>query len=241
MYVNRKRYQPSYYCLFDEIPEITYEKIGTDYVGSAIDDDGDIIFSDHLGYESFGGAFGGRELTLHMKDGSIKKIKDHWFDWGYYPNHGKFVHIGAGTLESLQDCYVYRGYNINKNTFEKMLGDYYSREKEYEYHEIEKWCELQYKWHDLIISGIKYPYMVNYKGDFVDKYTKERQYGVRHNICKMEKVDDGYKDFPLCLFKLEYHNGDRLIKIERKMIDVLRESLSGYTDEQIISNCGLYV
>ena len=36
MYVSRKYKPENYYCMFDEIPEITYEKIGCDYVGSAL-------------------------------------------------------------------------------------------------------------------------------------------------------------------------------------------------------------
>lgn len=37
MHVTRRYGQEHYYCLFDEIPEITYEKIGSSYVGSATD------------------------------------------------------------------------------------------------------------------------------------------------------------------------------------------------------------
>ena len=40
MYVARKKGWKHYYCMFDEIPEITYEKIGCDYVGSACDENG---------------------------------------------------------------------------------------------------------------------------------------------------------------------------------------------------------
>lgn len=117
MHVTRRYGQEHYYCLFDEIPEITYEKIGSSYVGSATDNNGNIIFSNYLGYESFGNAFGGRELTLKMKDGTTEKVKDYWFDWGHYKNHGEFIDIGGGTLEKLQECYVYCGYNINKKYF----------------------------------------------------------------------------------------------------------------------------
>lgn len=129
--------------MFDEIPKITYEKVGADYVGSVTDQDGNIIFSDYLSYNSWGKAFANMELTLHMKDGSIQKIKDYWYDCGYYKQHGEFINVGGGTLESLQKCYVYCGYNINKAIFQKMLDDYYLREKEYDYREIEEWVKLQ--------------------------------------------------------------------------------------------------
>ena len=160
---------------------------------------------------------------------------------GHYSKHGEFVAIGGGTLESLQNCYVYCGYNINKQTFEKMLDDYYSREKEYEDYELENWCKLQYRWYDVVIDGVKYPYMVNYKGDFVKKNSKEPAYGLRHNILIHKKINDEHKSFPLCLFKLKYKDGDRLVKIERNMIDILRKSLVGYTDEEIIQNCKLNI
>lgn len=51
MYVARKYGNAHYYCMFDEIPEVTYEKIGLDYVGSAVDENGNVIFSEHLGHE----------------------------------------------------------------------------------------------------------------------------------------------------------------------------------------------
>lgn len=240
MYVARKYGQEHYYCLFDKIPEITYEKIGSSYIGSATDNNGNIIFSNYLGYESYGNAFGGRELTLKMKDGTTEKIKDHWFDWGYYKKHGDFIDIGGGTLEQLQKCYVYCGYNINKCTFEKMLDDYYSREKEYKYDEIEEWCNLQYKWYPVIIGNKRIPLMVNERGDFTEKETKKRIY-VRENTCRLRYKYNGKtdKEFKQCLFKYSYMDGDRKIKIERKMLDVLKESLTNYTIDQIISNCKL--
>lgn len=238
MYVSRKNGNKSYYCLFDKIPEVTYEQVGSDYVGSAIDEDGNIVLSNHLGYEVHGGAFGGREFTLKMKDGSTRTIKDHWFDYGSYEKHGEFIQVGGGTLKELQDCYVYCSYDIGQQIFNKMLDDYYSREREYTYEEIEQWCKLQYKWHDLIINGTKYPYMVNEKGDFVDKYTKKHVY-VRHNRLILREVNGELKEFIICLFKLKYNNGHRLVNIERKMFDVLRESLPEFTDEQIIKNCSL--
>lgn len=124
---------------------------------------------------------------------------------------------------------------INIDTFQMMLDDYYSREKEYEYYEIEKWCKLQYKWYDVIIDGKKYPYMVNKKGNFVHKYSKEPIYP-RTNKCIWRFQKDTGKSFDLCLFELKYNNGNRLIKIQRKMMDVLKESLP-FSEEDIKHNC----
>ena len=241
MCVIRKYSNVLYYCLFDEMPEVTYERNGLSYVGSAVDENGNIILSHYLKYDSYGNAFGGHELNLHMKNGTIEKVKDYWFDYGSYPDHGEFIDIGAGTLESLQNCYVYSSCNINKKSFEKMLDEYYAREKEYDYGDIEKWCKLQYRWHDVIIDGVKYPYMVNKKGDFVEKYTKKYVYGFRENIIRINKYDVGRKYFPLCIFKLSYFDGYKMVKIERNMLDVLKESMPEYTKDQIIRNCRLNV
>lgn len=237
MCVARRYGNEHYYCLFNKIPEITYEKIGMDYIGSATDEFGNIIFSNLLHWERWGDAFAGRELSLKMKDGSITKIKDHWFDCGSYKEHGEFISIGARTLEKLQDCYVYQGMNINKKTFEKMLNDYYSREKEYEYREIEEWCKLQYKWYDVVIDGFKYPFMVNKKGNFVDKYSKEPIH-TRHNktIGRFKWGGKTDKHFDLCLFELKYKDRDKLVKVERRMIDVLKESLP-FDEEYIKLKC----
>ena len=48
MCVIRKYRDVHYYCMFDEIPEITYEKIGAHYIGSAVDSDGNVVFSRYL-------------------------------------------------------------------------------------------------------------------------------------------------------------------------------------------------
>lgn len=236
-----ENYGRTQYCIvFDEIPQLTYEKIDKDYVGSAVDHEGNILLSLHLGYEAAGEAFAGSELTLNMKDGTVEKIKNHWFDWGSYKPHGEFINVGANTLENLQNCYVYRGYNINKNAFMKMLEDYYSRDKEYDDCEIQTWCRLQHKWYDVYIDGKNYPYMVNKKGEFIHKDSKKPIFHVRRNygIGKYKYKGKTNNKFKLCIFKLKYNNGDRLVKVERNMLDVLKESLP-YSEDEIIKNCDL--
>lgn len=228
MYVAREYGNVHYYCLFDEMPEITYEKIGTDFVGSAVDDDGDIIFS-HFLRNGRSGAFRGRELALKMKDGSTQKIKDYWWDNGYYRQHGEFVDIVAGTLEELQKCYVYYCCNINKVTFQKMLDDYYSREKEYAYYDIEAWANMQYTWYPVMIDGKVFePLMVNEKGHFAERTTKKRVYPRENRYRHFKKAD---KRFVLRLFKYSYKDGKRLVKIERKLDEVYRDSLPLMEDE----------
>lgn len=216
-----------YFVVFDCIPELTYEKIGSDYVGSAKDREGIIIFSKHLKKESFGGAFGGREIELNMKKGYIKTIKDYWYDIGSYRGDGEFVTIGGETLESLQECYVYSSYNINKDTFEKMVDEYLTIDRLYEYQEVEKWCNLLHKWYDVIVHGEKIPYMMNRFGTMVDKWTKKEVFS-RHN--RVAIVDDEMRYYTY--FKFNYKENGRLIKIESNYLDVLRNTLP-YPEEKI--------
>lgn len=228
--------QYRYYAIFDEIPEITYEKVGLNYIGSSVDSDGIIIASSFLGYEQFGNAFGGREITLKMKDGSTQKIKDHWYDRGWYKGHGEFINIGAGTVEELQRCYVYYSYNINKQKFEEMMEEYFTRDKLYEYREVEEWCKLQHKWYDVIVHGKKIPFMMNKYGEMVEKETKKRVYP-RYNLCK--KVNGKYKMYTYFRFQYKDDSG-RLIKIDANYLDVLKDTLP-FSEEEIIKNCELNI
>lgn len=223
-----------YFVMFDEMPKITYEKVGSNYIGSAQTADGRIIASEFLKWEMWGNAFAGRELTLQMKDGTTQKIKDHWFDCGSYKEHGEFIGIGAGTLEKLQDCYVYCSYNINKETFEEMVEDYLSRDKLYEYREVEDWCKLQYKWYNVIVNGKHIPFMMNEKGDMVEKESKKRVYA-RHNI--MKKVNGRYKDYTYFKFSYKDETG-KLIKIEANYLNTLKATLP-FTEEDIKIKCKL--
>lgn len=79
-----------------------YEKVGNDYIGS------DGPFRDALIYECGGGrlvAFAGRELSLCMTDGSIQKVKDHW--WSSMLKG--YSSVAYGDVESLEKCYVFFG------------------------------------------------------------------------------------------------------------------------------------
>lgn len=99
------------------------------------------------------------------------------------------------------------------------------------------WDRLQHKWYDVIINNKSYPLMVNKYGNFVDKYSKEEVF-VRNNYSKMHHYDKISKSFNFCIFKWQYKDGDRLVKIEKKMLDVLMESLPD-SEEDIIVNCKL--
>ncbi|KWE25689.1 hypothetical protein [Burkholderia territorii] len=82
-----------------------YERSGKDYIGS------DGPFRDYLYYEHGGGnfvAFAGRELSLTMSDGTIQRVKDHW--WSGSPKC--CVSVACGDVESLKRCYVFTGASI---------------------------------------------------------------------------------------------------------------------------------
>lgn len=226
-----KQKHGQHFVVFDEVPEITYEKIGSDYVGSALDLNGDIIASHFLKRESFGDAFAGRELDLKMKDGSTETIKNYWFDHGSYKGHGDFINIGAGTVEKLQDCYVYFSYNINKKTFEKMVDAYLKRDKVYGYYEVKEWCHLQHEWYDVVVNGHKIPFMMNKHGDMVEKESKKRVFP-RHNVIK--KVNGKFKQYTY--FRFSYEENGNLIKIDANYLDTLKSTLP-YTEKEIKTNC----
>jgi hypothetical protein len=208
------------YLMVDEIPKITYEKIGESYVGS--DEEG--IFNYYLKYKYGSGnfkAFAGREFPIELKDGTIVRLKDHWWDAGVYDKENEYVNVGLGTLEDLQDCYIYCSYNIKKDKLKELINDYLSRDKFYNYYEIEKWAKLQYKWYSIIFHGKEIPFMMNYKGNVVDRDTKEYKY-VLHNYIKYKKN----KVFKLKLFKLSYKDETgRLIKLEDNYINIVKETL----------------
>lgn len=222
-----------YSAVFDEIPEMTYEKVNGDYVGSSENDNGDIIASHWLERKGYGDAFGGREIQLKMKDGSTKNIKNYWFDNGSYPEHGGFMSIGAETLEGLQDCHVFFSYNIHVDAFRNMLDEYLAQDKIYNHKEIREWCRLQYKWHDVIVHGKKIPFMMNKKGEMVTRETKESVYP-RRNIIK--RYDDLWIE--VTYFRFDYKESGRLIKLDANFLEVLKATLP-YKEEVIRKNCEL--
>lgn len=222
-----------YSAVFDEIPKITYEKIGADYVGTAVNTNGDIIASHWLKREQYGGAFGGRELELKMTDGSVEKTKDYWFDHGSYPEHGEFMSIGAETLEGLQDCHVFFGFNIHVEAFRNMLDEYLAHDKTYNHDEVREWCRLQYEWHDVIVHGKKIPFMMNKIGEMVTRETKERVFP-RHN--KVKIIGNIY--YQISFFRFKYEDNGRLIKIESNLLEVLKATLP-HSEEEIRKNCKL--
>lgn len=220
-----------YLAVFDEIPTITYEKVGSDYIGSAVDAKGNIVASNFLKRESYGNAFAGRELNLHMKDGTIETIQNYWFDYGSHPSHGECLDIGAETLQQLQQCYVYTSYSIPKNIFEQMVDEYLRHDKVYTYTEVREWCNLQHTWYNVIVNGKTIPFMMNRFGDMVEKETKKRVYA-KHTVTR--KVKGEYRTY--MYFRFDYMENGQCIKIDAHYFNTLRDTLP-FTDDEIRSTC----
>jgi hypothetical protein len=85
------------------------------------------------------GAFGGRSITIKMKNGSEKTFKGNLWDGGYQDAKKilniKLMKIGAESIEGLKDCYVFGGYHINGNRLKELLDNYDG--KVWEYREYE--------------------------------------------------------------------------------------------------------
>lgn len=95
----------------------TYEQVGNDYIGT----DGPLTRALYYTRASAAfKAFAGSELTLRMKDGTVRKIKDHW--WSGQPS--EHIHVTVGDIESLKDCYVFGGASIRREDFQALRESY---------------------------------------------------------------------------------------------------------------------
>jgi hypothetical protein len=104
-------------------------------------------FRDFLGYGKGGGmkGFAGRELTLNMVDGSVKKVKDDWWQsW-----RQGYIDITVKDLKGLQECYVFYGasitpedYDVLRKAYVGTVYPYWDYEKIIKYDsEVKKWIE----------------------------------------------------------------------------------------------------
>ncbi len=114
----------------------TYEQVGNDFIGT----DGPVTRS--LFYSRASSAFqafAGREITLNMKDGSQKKIKDHW--WAGTPE-GR-IDVILGDIESLKKCYVFypgemtaEDYKALRESYAGCVYPYWDYEKVIKYDDV---------------------------------------------------------------------------------------------------------
>ncbi|GKW27802.1 hypothetical protein AB6D34_09245 [Pectobacterium brasiliense] len=129
--------------------ELVYEKMPNgDYVG----EDGpfkNLLFFRHGSGSSK--AFAGRELVLKMKDGTLNKIKNHWWHGLLKDTQSVF----ACDIDSLKKCYVFSGgFSVNKEEFDALRSTYTGPVYPYwDYEKIIKFDDMRndlYKrlWHE---------------------------------------------------------------------------------------------
>lgn len=97
--------------------QMTYERVGNDYIGS------DGPFRDALIYSRGSGrfvAFAGREFSVPMKDGTIQKLKDHWWS-GSIAGHKS---VTCSDVDSLKRCYVFSGALCDPETLDALRATY---------------------------------------------------------------------------------------------------------------------
>ncbi|HBM3002556.1 TPA: hypothetical protein LVM72_004250 [Klebsiella michiganensis] len=116
-----------------------YEEIGRDLIGS------DGPFKRALFYSPASAAFkafAGSEMTLNMRDGSQRKVKDHWWS-GCLPEHQS---VTACDLQSLKKCYVFFGgmaispedYQTLRDSYTGCVYPYWDYEKLIKYDDMRK-------------------------------------------------------------------------------------------------------
>lgn len=116
-----------------------YDEIGRDLIGS------DGPFKRPLLYSPASAAFkafAGSEMTLNMRDGSQRKVKDHWWS-GCLPGHQD---VTACDLESLKRCYVFFGgmaitpedYQSLRDSYTGCVYPYWDYEKLIKYEDMRK-------------------------------------------------------------------------------------------------------
>jgi len=108
---------------------MTYEQDGRDYIGK------DGPFSYVYKYEHGAGrfvAFAGRPVSIKMKDGEVKTLKDHW--WHHVPSGVRSIPVCS--IDELKKCYVFYTALIDDAGF-KELRDQYTGDV-FEYWQYEK-------------------------------------------------------------------------------------------------------
>jgi hypothetical protein len=123
--------------------KFVYHERGRSFVGV------DGPFRDYLAYGGGSGAFAGRELTLPMEDGSVRKIRDQW--WAAVLDGYRDVVVHS--LEELQRCYVFSGakvsaydYSALRATYSGCVYPYWDYEKVIRYEgERKKYIDLWFR------------------------------------------------------------------------------------------------
>lgn len=142
--IAKVKFNDGFAYVLDQKIELEYEQLKDN---SLIGFDKSKTFYDYYSYKIEKGfkAFGGREISLKMTDGTTRIIKDYWwsssliFSKKYFKNDNvSFIRVVANDENSLFNYFVFYEYYANKEAFEKLEKEYNG--KIYEYKNLEKIC-----------------------------------------------------------------------------------------------------
>jgi hypothetical protein len=124
------------FLLLDEMPRSVYERTGNLLVSN------DGGFYDFLKIEPGSrDAFAGRTFTINLADGSMLECKGQV--WSCGADVGvPTMHVGVGTLKSLEGCYVFSSATVNVSLVNEWLAENKPSSRYYKYDKretVENW------------------------------------------------------------------------------------------------------
>ncbi|PIB39825.1 hypothetical protein AOA59_29595 [Pseudomonas sp. 2822-15] len=134
-----KTKQGQMFLLLDEMPRRVYERTGN------------LLVSSHGGFFDFmkivpgtRDAFAGRSFSINLSDGSTLECKGQVWDSGGDPGVPT-VHVGIGTRESLESCYVFSAATVARSLVEAWLSENKPSSRYYKYDKretVEYWEDI---------------------------------------------------------------------------------------------------
>ena len=99
-----------------------------------------LTFQRHSGHFK---AFAGREFQVQMEDGTVRTLKDDWWDGGsseWSQAHGvKMYGLTYNTLDRLVDCCVFCGSYVREDKLQALLNEFKSEHPDYTPWEYKDW------------------------------------------------------------------------------------------------------
>lgn len=127
--------------VLDKIEPMVYKRIGSDFIYGT---NGILYHCYFKRHERGQKAFGGRKFDITLDDGEIVNCSGEWWD-GNRNKVEKELGISLAsrsisTKEELKKCYVFFGYDIDLESFTKLIDDYHSNVFSfiYDYRDYEK-------------------------------------------------------------------------------------------------------
>jgi hypothetical protein len=137
------RFNRSIGFVFKNDIDYIYEEIIHDGSRYLVGSDSNNLFFSCFKYERASNgfkAFAGREMTIEMKNGTKRIIKDDWWDFGYTDLLKEYygyetISITYQSYDNLNRCYVYTGGNVVRKSLSKLVKKY--KNKIFNYYEGE--------------------------------------------------------------------------------------------------------